>query len=203
MEPQPLLSWKSAASLRPIERPVTRKALVLLMVTVHEFPVVPTGWLVKGIFVGEMSIVGVFEVPVPLSVTVCVPDGVALSVMTIAPLRLPTLCGENATVRLQVLLGPRVEPQPLLSTKSVGSVRTMLLILSRKALVLLTVTVHELPVVPTGWLENGMFVGVTKTVGELDVEVPDSEMVCEPWMALSKIVSVPLKDPVVSGENEI
>ena len=106
----------------------------------------------------------------------------------------------KATVILQVLLGPSVAPHPLFKTKLVASVSEMLVMVSENELVLLKVTVHALPVTPTGSLEKAMLVGDTRTVGRLEVPVPLSVMV---WVvngvALSVITTLAVKSPTDCG----
>ena len=77
------------------------------------------------------------ETPVPVRLTVCV-AGLALSVMVKEPLREPLAVGVKVTLRLQLALAARLEPQVLVWEKSPLAV---MLVMLRVALpVLLRVT---------------------------------------------------------------
>jgi hypothetical protein len=96
---------------------------------------VPTRCAGKVKEVGERLTRG--AVPVPVRVTVCV-AGLALSVMVIEPLREPVAVGVKVTLRLQLALAARLEPQVLVWEKSPLAV---MLVMLRVALpVLLRVT---------------------------------------------------------------
>jgi hypothetical protein len=76
-------------------------------------------------------------VPVPVRLTVCV-AGLALSVMVKEPLREPLAVGVKVTLRVQLVLAARLEPQVLVWEKSP---LTVMLVTLRVALpVLLRVT---------------------------------------------------------------
>jgi hypothetical protein len=97
---------------------------------------VPTGCAGKVKEVGERLTSGV-AMPVPVRVTVCV-AGLALSVMVKEPLREPLAVGVKVTLRLQLALAARLEPQVLVWEKSPLAV---MLVMLRVALpVLLRVT---------------------------------------------------------------
>jgi hypothetical protein len=96
---------------------------------------VPTACAGKVKEVGERLATG--AVPVPVRLTVCV-AGLALSVMVKEPLREPLAVGVKATLRVQLALAARLEPQVLAWEKSPLTV--MLVMLSVALPVLLSVT---------------------------------------------------------------
>jgi hypothetical protein len=96
---------------------------------------VPTSCAGKVKEAGERLTTG--AVPVPVRLTVCV-AGLALSVMVKEPLREPLAVGVKATLRVQLALAARLEPQVLVWEKSPLTV--MLVMLSVALPVLLSVT---------------------------------------------------------------
>jgi len=97
---------------------------------------VPTGCAGKVKEAGERLTSGV-ATPVPVRLTVCV-AGLALSVMVNEPLLEPLAVGVKVTLRVQLALAARLEPQVLVWEKSPLAV--MLVMLSAALPVLLRVT---------------------------------------------------------------
>jgi hypothetical protein len=97
---------------------------------------VPTSCAGKVKEVGERLTSGV-ATPVPVRLTDCV-TGLALSVMVKEPLREPLAVGVKVTLRAQLALAARLEPQVLVWEKS--AVTVMLLMLRGALPVLLRVT---------------------------------------------------------------
>jgi hypothetical protein len=107
--------------------------------------------------------------PVPVRVTVCV-AGLALSVMVKEPLREPLAVGVKVTLRVQLALAARLEPQVLVWEKSPLFVPAMvtLVMLSVALPVLVSVMGAAELVVPITWLPKSYDDGerATKGVGE-------------------------------------
>ena len=100
---------------------------------------------------GERLTTGVVPVPVRLTVWVA---GLALSAMVKEPLREPLTVGVKVTLRVQLALAARLEPQLLVSAKSPLLVPAMvtLVMLSVALPVLVSVMGGAEPVVPISWL---------------------------------------------------
>jgi hypothetical protein len=96
---------------------------------------VPTSCAGKVKEAGERLATGAVPVPVRLTVWVA---GLALSVMVNEPLRDPLAVGVKVTLRVQLALAARLEPQVLVWEKSPPTV--MLVMLSVALPVLLSVT---------------------------------------------------------------
>jgi hypothetical protein len=88
---------------------------VFVRVTLWGLLLVPTACAAKVKEVGERLAAG--AVPIPVRLTVCV-AGLALSAMVIAPLRDPLAVGVKVTLREQLPLAARLEPQVLVCEKS-------------------------------------------------------------------------------------
>jgi hypothetical protein len=129
---------------------------------------VPTGCAGKVKEVGERLTSGV-AMPVPVRVTVCVAV-LALSVMVKEPLREPVAVGVKVTLRVQLALAARLEPQVLVWEKSPLFVPAMvtLVMLSVALPVLVSVMGAAGLVVPITWLPKSYDDGerATKGVGE-------------------------------------
>jgi hypothetical protein len=96
---------------------------------------VPSGCAAKVKEVGERLTTGAAPVPVRLTVWV---TGLALSVMVTTPLLIPVAVGLKVTLRVQLALAARLEPQVLVWEKSPLAV---MLVMLRTALpVFLSVT---------------------------------------------------------------
>jgi hypothetical protein len=96
---------------------------------------VPSGCAGKVKEVGERLTTG--AVPVPVRLTICV-AGLALSVMVKEPFLEPLAVGVKVTLKVQLALAARLEPQVLVWEKSPLAV--MLVMLSAALPVLLRVT---------------------------------------------------------------
>jgi len=112
---------------------------------------VPTGCAGKVKEAGERLTTGAVPVPVRLTVWVA---GLALSAMVKEPLREPLTVGVKVTLRVQLALAARLEPQLLVSAKSPLLVPAMvtLVMLSVALPVLVSVMGGAEPVVPISWL---------------------------------------------------
>jgi negative regulator of sigma E activity len=124
--PQVLVWEKSPLTVMLL---IVRVALpVFVRVTLCALLLLPTACAGKVKEVGERLTTG--ALPVPVRLTVCV-AGLALSVMVMEPLRDPAALGVNVTLRVQLALAARPEPQVLVWEKSP---LTVMLLIVRVAL---------------------------------------------------------------------
>jgi len=133
-------------------------------------------------------------VPLPLNDTLCgLP--LALSVMVIAPLRVPTAVGVNITEIVQLAPTLRLFPQVFVWLKS-PLARTLLIV---RVVVpeLVSVTFWALLLVPTCCEAKVRLVGDKPTPGA--VPVPLRETISGLSVALSVIVNDSFRTPVVAG----
>jgi hypothetical protein len=153
---------------------------------------VPTAWLPKLKLVGERPM----SAPVPVRGTACgLP--IALSVIVMAPVRVPVAVGSNFTVIVQCDPALIEVPQLFVSEKS--PLGTMLVIPRAAVPVLLSLTVFDVLVVLICWLPKLRLVGEKLMVGA--IPVPVRATVCGLPVALSVTVIVPPWLPVVVGVN--
>ena len=103
------------------------------------------------------------------------------------------------TEMLQLLPAAKVEPQVLVSPKLV--LATMLEMVRVAVPVFVKVTVCALLVVPTLTLLNVKLVGERRIIGEEFMPTPVRDTVWGLLAALSVMVRVPVKVPVVPGLN--
>jgi len=147
---------------------------------------------------------GVF-VPVPVSVTVCVP-GAALSVMVNVPGRVPVAFGVNVTLIVQFaftanvagVIGQAVVPV-LVSAKSPDAAMEM--IVRGPVPVFVSVTVCAGLVVVSSWLLKVRVVGASITAGVGFAPIPLSAMSCGLVLSPSVRTSVAGLDPTADGVN--
>lgn len=196
-EPQ-VLVWAKSPGLVPV-----------MVMPVMLMEVVPTFFIVT-VFaallwpiavVGKFSTAGISEttVPVPVSEAVCVPS---LSVTLTEAVRVPDPMGLNVTVMAHVIPPPSEVGQVLVCEKSAafGPVIVMLLIVTAVVPVFLTVIFCGLLAAPTSCVVNVRLLGVRVTPPAL-VPLPVRLTVCGLLLALSAMLTVPVRVPVVVGMN--
>jgi hypothetical protein len=158
--------------------------------------------VVPSVCAANVSVVGVAvtitgAVPVPVSFTVC-GEFVALSMTVTVPVSVPAAWGVNVTVTEQLAPALRVAGQLLVCAKSPVDA-----IVIGVATVPVSFTVTTLPalVVPTICAANVSLAGVAVTMTTAATPVPVSFTVCGEFVAVSVIVSVPVRVPAVVGVN--
>lgn len=159
----------------------------------------PTAVEVNVSLVGVKVKVADEDVPVPFSVTLW-GEFDALSVIEIAPVRLPAESGENVTVIVQLAgEGPSVVGQLLVCAKF--PVAAPIVSGVDPVPVFLTVTVLDGLVVPTAWEANVNVAGVTVITTVAAFPVPVRLTVWGELDALSVIEIEPVRVPVAVGVN--
>lgn len=169
---------------------------VLVKVTDWTMEVFPTTVLPKAKLEGLSDTPG--AVPVPLSVMVCIPP-LASSLIVTTPVRTPVPEGANVTAIVQVApaaTGVEVE-QVELASRAKSPLAARALIFSGLLPVLVNITDCAAAVVPTTVLPNVRFDGLSETPG--NVPVPLSVMVWIPPLALSVMVTIPVRTPFAVG----
>ena len=190
----------SSAKSPLVVTPVMFSELVPVLVKVTDFAaaVVPTTVLPKVRLEGFNDTPG--AVPVPLSVTVCVPP-LALSVMVTTPLRVPLAVGVNVTAIVHVpeaAIGVEIEQVvPAPRAKSPLAVRAVME--SELAPVLVRVTDCAAAVVPTTVLPKVRPEGFSDT--PTAVPLPVSVTICMPPLASSLMVTTLVRVPLAVGVN--
>jgi hypothetical protein len=134
--------------------------------------------------------------PVPLSCTDCGLPA-ALSVMERLPLRAPVAVGVNVTAMLHVSPAGSVEAHVLVSAKSPEA--AMLEIAKAAVPEFFRVIDCAALATPSAWLPNSSCAGVTDMPGAGITPVPVSATACGLPLALSLIVSVPVREPAAVG----
>src|SRR2546425_758446 len=142
---------------------------LLVNVTTLATLVVPTGWLPKSKLVLDRLRAGPEGVPVPIKLITCgLPP--ALSVMMIAPARVPMALGAKLTLIVQ--LAPFGTLPPQLSVRVKSPLGSILVMVSAALPVLVSVTGSGMLVVPTVWLPvNERLRGTSVTTGAAPVPV--------------------------------
>ena len=171
---------------------------VLVKVTDCAAAVVPTTVLPKLRLEGVSITPG--AVPVPLSVMVWLPP-LALSVMVTTPVRTPLAVGVKVTAIVQVFAaatGVEIEQvEPASRAKSPLAARAVME--SALVPVLVSVTDCAVAVVPITVLPKVRLEGVSVTPAA--VPVPLSAIFCVPPLALSVMVTTPVRTPLATGLN--
>jgi hypothetical protein len=203
--PQLLLESVKSAALVPETATLLRviaDEVPLVSVSVSELPLEPTATLPKASFVGLTVTVPV-PVPRPESATVCGLLG-SESVKVSEAVRVPAAAGWNFTATVQLAEAARLVPQLLLEmTNSVASVpvRAMLLRVTAAEPLLVSVTVFAPPVMPIATAFQLRLVGLTVTLGEAAVPVPERATVCGLLGSESVKVRVAVRLPAAAGLN--
>jgi len=180
---------------------IVNAALPLLVnVTTLATLVVPTGWPPNSRLVLERLTAGPEGVPVPIKlITWGLPP--ALSVMMIAPARVPMAVGAKLALIVQLALAATLPPfaqvVPVAGMKS--PLRTMLVMVSAALPVLVSVAVCAALNVPSGWLANVRLSVDSLTAGPVSTALPVRLIFCGLSAALSVMLIVPVKRPGIVG----
>ena len=171
---------------------------VLFNVTDCTAVVVPTTVLPKVRLEGASVTPG--AVPVPVNAMICAPP-LALSVMVTTPVRTPVAVGVNVAAIVQVFpaaTGVEIEQvEPASRAKSPLAARAVME--SELVPVLVSVTDCAVAVVPITVLPKVRLEGVSVTPAA--VPAPLSAIFCVPPLALSVMVTTPVRTPLATGLN--
>ena len=169
---------------------------VLVTVTDCAAAVVPTTVLPKVRLEGATDIPA--AVPLPVSVTICVPP-LASSLVVTTLVRVPLAVGVNVTAIVQVLpAATGVEVEQVVPVPKAKSPLAINAVMFRELIpVLVKVTDCAAAVVPTTVLPKVRFDGVSVTPGA--VPEPLSVTICVPPPASSEIVTTPVRMPLLVG----
>ncbi len=182
--------------------------LVMVSMTVPLFVSVTTwvglvvlrGWLPKLKFPVDRLTAGPEGVPVPIKLITCgLPP--ALSVMVIAPARVPMAVGAKLTLIVQLAPAATLPPfgQVMPDAGKKSPLGTMLAMVNAALPVLVSVTVCGALIVPSAWLGNVRLIGDSLTAGPVSTALPVRLIFCGLSAALSAMVIVPVRRPGIVG----